>query len=570
MPMTWSAETVDAEVARHNPVRGDLSDAACGEEASELLLRILGIECRNAMDRTHQGVTPDDRAPRTQGRSGVRMGLAPLRNWRAVRPKLALAVVVLFVLGTITGALAAFGGSGLGAPIKTPWQPARALPARGSAQQHAGTWQLVDALLTGSWQQNVYGPPPGWFSCSSDGACYVLAGQYPSAEAGAPLLSESLYVSTDQGATWSVLPVPSGLVPTTALECSGPQWCATGATYDGQSVLAITRDRGHSFTIDPLPAGAGTLHDLSCPSTGACEGLVATASVETTPVDATFLVTDDGGSTFHDEPIVAGDSMDLLVCTSGTDCTAVGRTDASVRDTVPSGVSVVTSDQGRTWTVGSLPGGFGITDSSTLVCPDVQHCFVTGLLPMQVQDPPLCAGIPSSQRSAKLLPAMSPQAEAISKRETEILAREAAQQTTPNFVTCGSGITDVYDIASSSDGGDTWALEVPPSDVPRPWLTGLACPTATECWAAGQESVPRKFDGGTDMASPVLIGTTNGGSTWSKVVFSVPATAPDYTGQSYLSMGSIVCTSASVCIARGAAAQGSNYAPMYTLVEPGH
>ena len=74
---------------------------------------------------------------------------------------------------------------------------------------------------------------------------------------------------------------------------------------------------------------------------------------------------------------------------------------------------------------------------------------------------------------------------------------------------------------------------------------------------------------GVDMGSPVLIGTTDGGSTWSKVVFSTPATAPNPTGQSYLSMGSVTCPTARVCLAHGMAAQNANYAPVYSLVVPG-
>lgn len=66
----------------------------------------------------------------------------------------------------------------------------------------------------------------------------------------------------------------------------------------------------------------------------------------------------------------------------------------------------------------------------------------------------------------------------------------------------------------------------------------------------------------------MLLGTTNGGTTWSKVTFSVPEGAPNYDGQSYLSMGLISCATANVCAALGAAAQGSPTTPVYSLVIP--
>ena len=66
----------------------------------------------------------------------------------------------------------------------------------------------------------------------------------------------------------------------------------------------------------------------------------------------------------------------------------------------------------------------------------------------------------------------------------------------------------------------------------------------------------------------MLLGTTDGGATWSKVTFSVPTNAPNYDGQSYLSIGSIDCPSAGVCAANGVAAQSSPSAPFYSLIAP--
>ncbi len=486
----------------------------------------------------------------------------------------AAAAAVAAVLGLLAGVGVIGGGKGLSRPITTAWRRARLFGDTGSRGEttRRGTWRLVDALLTGTWQQNDYGPPPGWFSCSPDDTCYVLAGRYASAMAGAALLSESLYVSNDEGATWSAISLPSGLVPTTPLECSGPQWCATGATYDGQPVLAVTIDGGHSFTLDPLATGVGTLRALSCPATHVCEGLAANSDLGTTPVGSTLLVTDDGGRTFRDEQIVAGDSMVALACSSPTDCTVVGATDASMGSILTAGVSAVTSDQGRTWTEGSFPVGFGIdSDHTSVSCPDAQHCFVTGYLPMRVQDPPRCTALnrPKAQGATLALPEMSPEAEAISKRASEILEAEAERQTTPNLSTCPDyTMTDVTDVASTNDGGVAWKLDLLPTDVPRPHLEHLSCPTDTVCWVAGTEFEPQRVGNRVDAGSPVLVGTTDGGSTWSKVVFSVPSTAPDATGRSSLSIGSVTCPTASVCLARGTAARGSRYAPVYRLEVP--
>ena len=67
----------------------------------------------------------------------------------------------------------------------------------------------------------------------------------------------------------------------------------------------------------------------------------------------------------------------------------------------------------------------------------------------------------------------------------------------------------------------------------------------------------------------MLLGTTDGGSTWSKVTFSAPAGASNYDEQSYLSLGFITCPTANVCIANGTTAQGSPTAPIYSLTQRG-
>ena len=66
----------------------------------------------------------------------------------------------------------------------------------------------------------------------------------------------------------------------------------------------------------------------------------------------------------------------------------------------------------------------------------------------------------------------------------------------------------------------------------------------------------------------MVLGTTDDGSTWSRVTFSVPAGAPNYDGQSYLSIGAIDCPSAGVCVALGVGAQSSPSVPTYSLTVP--
>ena len=493
------------------------------------------------------------------------------------RRTLAVAAVAsaALVAGLVVTAIVP-GNAGTSRPRTTAWRSGRVFSV-GPASHKAGTWRLVDDVLTGTWQQNTSGPPPGYLDCPAPSACYTMSGHYPNANAGAPLLGEFLYVSTDAGSTWTVFPMPRGFAPTSPLSCPDATTCAAGGTYKGQPVLVVTTDGGHSFTIDRLPSGIGNVYALSCPATGTCGALVASrGDGNNTPLDATFLETTNGGASFTDHLVASGYSMTALDCTSALDCTAVGNSDALGTSDWTAGVAGVTTDGGASWTVGPLPAGFGVNYLSQLSCADAEHCALTGWVAATVANPPQCAklppvtlppGTPAGAPTTTTPP--SPAVRAISASESAVASAQAREEANAKTVTCSSSTqTLLGDIATTTDGGRTWTPEPMPTNVPAPQFSGLSCPTAEECWASGSEGVPEQVGTGTNDSSPVLLGTTNGGATWSKVTFSVPEGAPDYDGQSYLDIGAISCATADVCAGLGAAAQGSPSTPVYSLVVP--
>lgn len=580
MPMRWTTDEIDAEVARHDPVHEDLSDVVRSEGASELLRRILDIDDRTASDRPGRTGARDGWALGTPWWPGFREKLSSLGRPVLRRPRLALAGAGLILAAALGGTFAASTGGGLASPFTTRWHAARALEVPRSTHTHAGTWRLLDTLVRGTWTQNPAGPPEGSLTCPTVHACYDMSGRYASAMAGAPLVSVSLYVSTDLGTSWSALPMPQGFSPTSGLSCASATTCAAGGTYDGQPVLVSTRNAGHSFTVAPLPAGTGALRSLSCPSATACAGLAATAAkgpTQTAPIDATFLETTDGGVTFQDLPIVSGDSMYAIVCTSSQYCTVVGTTDTSATSQRPVGASAVTTDGGRTWRAGTFPSGFGIQSGSTLVCADRLHCDAGGWIPITAQNPPGCRTLPGFPVTTGPITTtwMDPSVRAISTLESKLATQArrsgSALPTTRAGLTCTSTARSVTgDIASTSNGGLSWSAGPLPSDVARPWFSDLACPTATHCWAAGSQIAAQHVGTVVDADSSVLLGTQDGGRTWSKVTFGVPAGAPNATGQSFISMGPISCPTTSACVALGATAQGALSAPVYRLADPGN
>ena len=496
-------------------------------------------------------------------------------NPRHLRPAGVFAAIC--VIAIVAGALVLVGGrTAPNGRTTTPRQAGRPLsgttPGR-AAHVLTGTWKLMDDALSGTWQQNTTGgPPPGYLSCPGPSTCYAMSGQYASPKAGSPLLSESLYVSTDVGATWTQLSMPQGFAPTSPLACGGVLDCAAGGTDNGQPVLVTTNDGGHTFAIAPLPTGVGHLDTLSCPTSGFCAGLAAASeflAIGTTK--ATFLSTRDGGETFRDSPILSGDSMGSLTCSSSIDCTAVGWSDALGSDAATAGVAAKTTDGGQKWIAGTLPAGFGIGSYSQLSCADPLHCSVSGLIDIALQNPPQCASLPQEQppieaSSTTTTTTSTPSAAVRRIAQIESAAAANANQKVTNGFSCNpSGQTLIADIASTTDGGLSWTPDPLPADVPQPQVSGLSCPTDNQCWATGSEAVPVQIGNTFDGGSSMVLGTTNGGATWSRVTFSVPAGAPNYDGQSYLSIGSIDCPSAGVCVALGVGAQSSPSVPTYSL-----
>ncbi len=570
MRTNWPDERIHRELAARDPARDVLVvETEHAAEAAELLRRILRSDAA--------ACAADDDGSLV----GLAQGLGARKPWRRWaqrawwRPVLVLGLALLALLAAL-GPLSS-SGSELSGPTRTPLRAAEPFHRAVTASTNrSGTWRLLGAVLNGKWQQNVEGPPPGTLTCAATNACYVLAGRYASAAVGSPLLSESLYATNDLGATWDVLPMPSGFSSTTALTCWAASACTAGGTLHGQPIFISTTDGGRQWTMVPLLGVPGVLLRLACFSSQRCAGISGPSwaqqvvGVPNAPPGESFVTTVDGGRSWHANPLLPADAVTGFTCINAERCLLMGkqwtRTGTPFRE-----VDFVrsTADGGRSWASGALPKGFVLGPASGLSCADASHCFVTGMIPITNANSSRCAAahLPPSPAASDTLPAMGPAVAALSKMESVAAARASATESRSGVFGCTNArVEQVSDIASSSDGGLTWTPDALPGDVPYPQLDSIACASATQCWASGSEQILERVGRGENMSSPVLLGTTDGGATWSKVVFSVPAGAPDAYGQSYLSIGDISCPATTACIALGGAAQSAPTAPAYSVV----
>jgi hypothetical protein len=497
---------------------------------------------------------------------------------RSFRGRVVVTASVAFAMILLVGVLVSIvgGNSRLDSPITTSRQSGKSLITKqvgSTALPRHGTWLLADGSLSGTWQQIPVGPPGVGVTCPTASACYEMDEVTAAPVENSPLLSVSFYASTDDGVTWTEYSMPRGFSPTTTLSCGSDSDCDAGGTYNGQSVLVSTTNAGHSFTVSPLPTTVGTLFSLSCSSDQFCGGLASEeapyspfahpdALGDGKPTDATFLSTDDGGSTFTSTAITAGNSLWTLECTSSLDCVALGDQGSLSDGTTDwaEGVMETTNDGGNTWTSASLPSGFTVGNDSVLSCADALNCSVSGQISVTFENPPACAANqPSNSPTSLPVNAGTPSSaiEAIVQFESSLI-NSANLQATPNTDDFGCSWppeTGVSDIVSTTDGGNTWTPEQLPASVVAPVLRGLSCPTDNDCWASGYDE---NVQGVPDQS--VLLGTTDGGSTWSTVTFNGPS-FPD-------GIGRISCPTANVCMANGVGMADAASLPFYRLAIP--
>jgi hypothetical protein len=287
--------------------------------------------------------------------------------------------------------------------------------------------------------------------------------------------------------------------------------------------------------------------------------------------DESFVTTTDEGVNWSSSPLPGSALADDFACASASDCVVMGA--QNFTQTSPPDASYfvqTTVDGGTTWTAGTLPAGFDLDPYSQLSCSDSTHCLVLGRIPVDEPNPPQCAQSSGGPRTKLPTPTTTPSAavQAVAGPAGALATKtnDASAASNGAFSCSPGGLGSVDDIAATTNGGLTWTPEALPANVPEPSLSNLACASSSVCWVSGSEAVPITVGNASDGGSAVLLGTTDGGTTWSKVTFAVPKNAPNYEGQSYQAIGSISCPLPTACIAFGEVAQGSPSTPVYTLM----
>lgn len=423
--------------------------------------------------------------------------------------------------------------------------PAHCRPIRALAGALAGALLASVVLLVvgvasaapRAWTVLASFPPPVAYmasvSCFSVTGC-VAVGWGPSAS-DRPASSPIELRTVDGGSLWSPVPVPLDVHTLAAVVCQGSVCVAGG---DGPVVLRSTDD-GLTWTSVALPSTMAVVTAVACPSATAC---VAEGRGAGTAATGVIAGSTDGGATWTTQYAEATTSLHSLWCASPTRCFAYGT-------------SFVATSDGSTWGAFAAPDAF----PTLAVCPSTTACV--GSSPS--------AGIVTSSDGGQT---WTPTDGAV----------------VPTALACGSASscvgTDGSSLVLTTDGGATWS-EVSPTYTSQT-LAGVACSSSASCQVVGfatsdayadralmldvapdtQAYAPERVANALDaagsatcatpttcavgavdaFANPVLLRTSNGGTTWAELV---PPGAVALEDQ-------VLCTASAACLVVGSDVAG--------------
>jgi hypothetical protein len=385
-------------------------------------------------------------------------------------------------------------------------------------------WQLVSDIVSVGYQPDSTIASAHSITCPSASTCYVVTDSEvanPGLVNGAgPAHNEiptptSGEVTTNGGATWQTLGLPSGLFLDTNFSCPTVTTCMVGAvplsetdsTPTTQLLLTSTNggtkwtEQSVSIPADPGPdpsilkAGqGGTWSQLQCFDASTClafgltpYGLAEQGGPGVEPVNQTVVMrTDDGGQnwTTNDLPWVTTPSGSSawsnaeaanFSCANEQTCIGLaGVLGALVDGTQPiSTFEWRTTDGGATWTNTWINQPFLDGGWQPLTCADSTHCLAIGT-----------SSASTNSTSSALLRTTDGGAtwQLVLLTAGGIRFTESVTCNTANECWAGGRTrTGTSVILASADGGTTWTSQTVPPDVQSVGV--VACPTLRTCYA---------------------------------------------------------------------------------------
>ena len=399
----------------------------------------------------------------------------------------------------------------------------------GIGSSQLGSSCSAGGLLTTSdggttWQRT----PPPLGDCFTTGSCPSPVVCFVDADVtGAG--TEVLLKTTDAGATWTELTIPTNL-PATQIDCTSVSDCMIlGWSVQMGFESVSTQNGGASWTASSGARGNNAASALTCLDIGHCFAISRSTVLQTSDAGATWsaagtptqswldavdcptvsncyvgglngieATTNGGNYWFETAMPAAGDPIANISCATSTECLSLST----------NGGVFYTADGGRSWIETTLSVGiFEISCASGNIC--------------------VASGVAGTFFSSNGGSAWQPSLLSASVRYLSAIAcltggRCVAAAVMPPYT--------APTIAVSSNGGESWNVEAAPPAVS--FLGSVACPSILHCLIGGLAEGQRG-------QYPVVLSSSDGAVTWTTEV--APA--------GVIQMGVITCPSARVCFA---------------------
>jgi photosystem II stability/assembly factor-like uncharacterized protein len=410
------------------------------------------------------------------------------------------ALACLAVVGLVTASLAA--------------TTAGRRPVAGSPVHHT-TWRLVSevAAAGSSWQvlsPSGYGQT---FSlvCPSDTTCY------------ADSIGGQLEYSNDGGSTWQQATGTGSATSAPQIWCTDAQDCDVLADIAGSgSTFLTTTDGGQTWTSQPGPAaslGGAPTGPPSATQSGLAQDSMSCATISSCVVIAyqgdfsgsstQVFTTSDGGASWSQSAFPSPASGDFLPgdlsCTATT-CVTVGSIVGPYTQfqsqsgsgysgqgvATLAGAAYTSTDGGATWSASSAPPSADAGQITSLTCPDATDCYAAATGGVfntgdggQTWAPVSTSGLPGPTGSYHGWGFTSMScAASLSCWLTGGAMPQPSPSSTGQQQVIGIGQAEGL-LASTADGGSTWALSTTPAGVGG--VIDVTCPDTTTCFALGVE-----------------------------------------------------------------------------------
>jgi hypothetical protein len=339
--------------------------------------------------------------------------------------------------------------------------------------------------------------------CSTAKACWAVGSTVGSAAApnGAAVIA-----SVDGGAKWTNQVVPATVGYLSGISCSDRHRCtAVGQTSAGQAAIISTADGGSSWVLQTVPAGILDITTVSCRPDDAC---VAVGSTTGGLVSLGSASPASGWVQQAALPTTISGATDLS-CTDATDCWVTGFSSVDVDHA--SGVVVLTTDGGATWSTVVTPPGIG---------------YLSGV-----------SCLPGSATADGALPTTP----------TTTTPTTVATSTTTAPSAAGATTSSTPTTTTTTPAPTTTAVTTPPP--PTTPVVGLA---GGHCTVVGTTATTLS---GSRTGHGLVLTTANGGATWTSQSITTSAA----------SLRDVSCPAIGSCVAVGSAVATSAQAGLVIL-----